>query len=79
MVKKYTLWMPTTRAFLTRATDDEKRFFPNRKYIIKHVNDDMEVVTFNTPEEAISVLESEDNLGIHQFSLVSVLEVFICE
>lgn len=51
--------------------------FPNREYVFRHVGDELSVVSFNTKEEAIEILENENNLGVNQFSLVSLLEVYL--
>jgi len=53
--------MPTNGAILTNASDYEKKLFPNRKYIIKHVSNDIDVVSFDTREEALSLLQTEIN------------------
>ncbi len=77
MRKKYTLWKPFTREMLVKATEHDKLMFPNREYVFRHVSDELSVVSFNTKEEAIEILEKDDNLGVHQFSLVSLLEVYL--
>lgn len=77
MIKKYTLWKPITREMLVRASEQDKKMFPNREYVFRHVGDELSVVSFNTKEEAIEILENENNLGVNQFSLVSLLEVYL--
>lgn len=62
---------------VVKATGYDKQMFPNREYVLRHVSDERSVVLFNTKEEAIEILESCDNLGVQQFSSVSILEVYL--